>query len=310
MRVLPGPTKSNQVLAWSPDGRFVAAAGSGDGVMVWDADGREPGQRVLSAGHGGEAMRFCPRTSRLYVAFRSGGFWSFDPDTGYEHPRRPTHSRVQYSCPAVSDDGQTVILRRHSYMTPPGEHAIVGFAVADDGSLTEAWARPDTTVIGFARFDFTFRPRTDQLFGLLGPSGGPREFLWTTATTGQVVGSFPLVTDTQPVTQWVLAPDGERVAWLCDRAIFVQRLGEPEPRMLSAVEGEYRRGLAWAPDCRMLAYCTGTTVRLLDADTFAESRAFDWGTGKPRAVCFSPDGFRAAVSADGGKGWVTVFDLE
>jgi WD40 repeat protein len=60
----------------------------------------------------------------------------------------------------------------------------------------------------------------------------------------------------------------------------------------------------------MLSYTTGRTVRLLDADTLAEVRALDWGTGKARAVAFSPDGLRAAVSGDAGRGWVTVFDLD
>jgi hypothetical protein len=35
MRVLPGPTKSNTVLAWSPDGRFIAAAVSAEGGKGW-----------------------------------------------------------------------------------------------------------------------------------------------------------------------------------------------------------------------------------------------------------------------------------
>lgn len=41
-----------------------------------------------------------------------------------------------------------------------------------------------------------------------------------------------------------------------------------------------------------------------------EVRALGWRVGKVRAVCLSPDGLRAAVSPEGGKGWVTVFDLE
>jgi WD40 repeat protein len=112
------------------------------------------------------------------------------------------------------------------------------------------------------------------------------------------------------VRRWALSPEGERVAWITQYGLFLRRLDDPATLELLAAKGEVRRGLAWAPDGRTLAYTTGTTVRLLDADTFAEVRAFDWGTGKARAVAFSPDGLRAAVSAEGGKGYVTVFDLE
>ena len=97
---------------------------------------------------------------------------------------------------------------------------------------------------------------------------------------------------------------------MTEPGLFLRRLDDPTTLELPAAEGEVRRGLAFHPDGRTLAYATGTTVRFLDADTFAEVRAFDWGTGKVRAVAFSPDGLRAAISGEGGKGWVTVFDLE
>ncbi len=310
MRVLPGPTKSNTVLAWSPDGRFVAASGSGVGVTLWDVEAGTPGQHVLDAGHGGEAMVFCPVTGRLYVAFRSGGFWTVDPDTGAERRRRALDNLVGYSNPAVSADGRTVVLYRYSYYsTAPSEHAIIGYDVSDTGTLTEAWMWSDPLARNTgSRFYFVWRPRTNQLFGLSGKVK-EHEFAWVTATTGARIGSLELPAGTH-VTQWVLSPGGDRVAWLAEHVLYVQRLDGSGPLALSAGPDVYRRGLAWAPDGRTLAYTSGRTVQLLDADTLSEVRVFDWGTGKPRTVAFSPDGLRAAVSADGGRGWVTVFDLE
>jgi WD40 repeat protein len=306
MRVLPGPTKSNGVLAWSPDGRFIAASGKGVGITVWDVDAGTPGHRVLSAGHGGEAMTFCRATGRLYVAFRAGGVWTYDPNTGEERRRRSLDDRIGYLSPAVSTDGRTVVLTR--YGVGATGRAIVGYAVVDDGPFAEVWTWP--TPGGPLWTNFVFRPGTDQLFGLRMQGHGKLEFFWVTASTGALIGTLPLADHMRSVAHWTLSPDGSCVAWLFEHGLYLQRLDESEPRVIPAASGEWRRGLAWAPDGRTLAYTSGSTVRLLDAGALSEVRAFDWGTGKARAVAFSPDGLRAAVSAEGGRGWVTVFDLE
>lgn len=302
MRVLPGSTKSNQVLAWSPDGRFVVAAGSGDGVMAWDVAAGTTGRRVLLGGHGGRLMQFCRQTGRLYVAFQTGGFWHWDPATGAEHQSpHPGHYTNFYGA-ALSEDGRTVVADYYRDRT----RALVGFAV-DDGGLHEAWVRDNPRWSGAQ--SFAFRPGTDELFGVGTHAADRQQFEWLRAGTGEVVGTFAPA-DTSQVRRWALSPEGERVAWTTECGLFLRRLDDPAALELPAAAGEVRRALAWAPDGRALAYTSGRTVRILDADTFAEVRAFDWGTGKTRAVAFSPDGLRAAVSAEGGKGYVTVFDLE
>jgi hypothetical protein len=302
MRVLPGPTKSNQVLAWSPNGRFIAAGGNGAGIMVWDVEAATPGRRVLSAGHGGQTMKFCPATGHLYVVFQSGGVWAYDPQTGGEWRRLPAVYGVGYTGLAVFDDGRTVVLRRSRYPSSSGESGLVGYAVGPDGALTESWARPDDHA-----FAFTARPRTKQLFGAHLESWQAHGFEWRTAATGALVGSLVLPPGSR-LARWVLAPDGEQVAWLAEHTLYLQRLTESAPRVLPS-EGQFRRGLAWAPDGRTLAVGAGATVQLLDPSALVALRTFDWGTGKVRAIAFSPDGLRAAASAEGGRGWVTVFDL-
>ena len=301
MKVLPGSTKSNQVLAWSPDGRFLVAGGTGDGVMAWDVNAGTPGQRILTGGHGGRLLRFCPHTGRLYVGFRNG-FWIWDPHTSAEHlSAQPAPASF---CMALSDDSRTVVADQYRKR----KRVLVGYAVTDDG-LRESWARGDSKWNDAQ--SFVFRPGTDELFGVGAHTGDGWRFEWVRAETGEAVGSIELsVTKHTGVRRWALAPDGERVAWVTDYGLFLRRLDDPRTLELPAAERESRRGLAFSPDGRTLAYTSGTTVRFLDAGTFAEVRAFDWGTGKTRAVAFSPDGLRAAVSAEGGRGYVTVFDLE
>lgn len=307
MRILPGPTRSNQVLAWSPDGRWLVAGGSGDGVTAWDVDALAPGRRVLDRGHGSRLMTFCPASGRLYVPFQSGGFWSWHPGTDEERHHDWGDPYLSFSAMAVSDDGRTVVMRLHRRIEDGRFQAeVVGFAVAD-GALAEAWAREEGSPYSGP---FTFRRGSGELFRLVEHGNGVMSFEWGSAESGAVAGSFRTPYTTRRVTHWALAPDGARVAWLANDDLFVRCLeDDPEGRQLPG-DGAHRRGLAWSPDGRALAYATGTTVRLLDATTLAEVRVLDWNIGKPRAVAFNPDGLRAAASGDGGRGWVAVFDLE
>jgi WD40 repeat protein len=304
MRVLPGPTKSNQVLAWSPDGRYVVAGGTGDGVTVWPADGTAPGRRVLAAGHGGEGMAFCPRTGRLYVAFRSGGVWSYDPDTEHAWLCFPHDYRVGHYWPAITGDGDTVLLGRSRYVNSATTYELVGHAAAADGTLTERWSRVVAAWVARG----VFRPGTTQLLTARGTLSTTEAFEWFDAATGATAGRLELPSRVL-APYWCLSPDGDRLAWLGAHDLHVQRLDEAAARTLPAA-GELRRGLAWSPDGRTLAFGARSVVKLIDADTLTERQALDWGRGAVRAVAFSPDGLRAAVSAEGGKGWVTVFDLE
>jgi WD40 repeat protein len=309
MRVLPGPTKSNTVLAWSPDGRYLTAGGTGDGVTVWEVDSGAPGRRVLASGHGGENLQFCRASGRLFAAFRTGGVWSYEPEAGEECQRLPCDDRVAHSSLSMSG-GVAVLCRTRTTRGGTASTSVVGFAVADDGELREAWSRPEDAPAG-EHFDFALGPNAGHLFGLYGPWYREREFRWVDAAGGGLIGSLALPADGGRVTRWALSPEGERVAWLTERGLFLCRLGAPEECLeLPAADGEVRRGLAFHPGGRVLAYTAGNTVRLIDADTFAEFRAHDWNTGKARAVAFSPDGLRCAVSGEGGRGWVTVFDVE
>jgi WD40 repeat protein len=314
MRVLPGPTKANQVLAWSPDGRWLAAGGSGVGATVWDVDANAPGRRVLESGHGSRLLRFCPATGRLLVAFQTGGFAHWVPSTDEEryHNWGGPHAGLYLSfhAMAVTTDGNLVAANLYrEWPRNTSTTCTVGYAVGADGATGEVWSRIDREWA--SGHTFTFRPGTDELFGLWTAAYGPGKpgFAWVKAQSGERVGRLPV--PRLPVAHWALSPAGEQVAWITDEGLFVRGLeGDSEGLHRPNPGGEHRRGLAWSPDGRLLSYTAGMTVRLLDSGTLDEVRALDWNIGKPRAVAFNPDGLRAAVSGDGGRGWVTVFDLE
>jgi WD40 repeat protein len=81
--VLEGENKSFGVLAFSRDGRTLAAAGADNRITVWDVEARRELRRL--AGHGGiESMAFDPEARLLATAGYDGGTLLWDLKTG-EH---------------------------------------------------------------------------------------------------------------------------------------------------------------------------------------------------------------------------------
>lgn len=298
MRILPGPTRSNTHLAWSPCGRWLATGGTGDGAMLWDTFAGTEGQRVLTGGHGTVGLRFVSGSERLVQMSRSG-LWALDVDSGQE---------------------KKLMLRGRN-----GANTIITGAFAPDarscavnqwGNTGRAIAVYDLSepLVPSAEYEFRelahdapFVYRSNEQFFCADTSWN---LSWFSAATGERLGSIPSPTDRRVVSHWALSPDGARVALVAPEALYVAPLDGSLVVRLPTPTGTFRRGLAWSPCGRVLACGCGTTVQLLEADTLAEIRALDWGIGKPRALAFSPDGARCAVSGDSGRGWVAVFDLD
>jgi|GEM_PF-4599124 len=299
MRILPGPTRSNTHLAWSPCGRWLATGGTGDGAMLWDTFAGTEGQRVLTGGHGTVGLGFVSGSERLVLMSR-GGLWALDVPTGQEKKLvlRGRRGNNAISSGAFAPDARSCAV--HQWGNP-----VAGVTVYD---LSE------TTLVPRAEFEFqllgynaAFVYRAREQFFCIDTSWNPA---WFSAATGERVGGILNPTARRVVSHWALSPDGARVALIAPEALYIAPLDGSPALCLPTPTGAFRRGLAWSPCGRVLACGLGTTVQLLEADTLAEIRALDWGIGKPRALAFSPDGARCAVSGDSGRGWVAVFDLD
>lgn len=309
MRVLPGPTKSNHFLAWSHDNRWLVAGGSGDGVMVWDVNSGETGQRILMRAHGGRLIQFCPRTGRLFVAFQANGFWHWNPETGEEvqsHGNFNGYARVLSF--AISPIRNLAAFQVHQFVRGRQRREISCCEITAEGRLNLLWSQPDS--LWHSAQSFVFRGQTNELFLVGQDQRNMPQIRWINAETGAIIGELEVPNPTDPIRHWALSPQGDRVAWITDRAIYVHTLDNSSVLELPNPSWLLRRGLGWSPDGRILSYASGTVVNLLDANTLTELRSLDWGIGKPRAVAFAPDGLRCAVSGDSGRGWVTVFDLD
>jgi WD40 repeat protein len=299
MRILPGPTRSNTHLAWSPCGRWLATGGTGEGVTVWDTFAGTEGRRILHGTQGAVLLRFLPDSGALFAAMRNGA-WVWNPDDGSATP-----VTLLYRNPTSMDDGifqfaMSSSGRRCARFVWRGgvRHLELG---AFDGQRLELLNEYPAAEIGtFGSVAF----RTEaELYGVLRDG---RLAQWS-AEMGEALS--PVSLRPQTAAKWALSPDGARVAIIAADALYVAPT-DGSAVSPAAPPGALRRGLAWSPCGRVLACGCGTTVQLLDADTLAEIRALDWGIGKPRALAFSPDGARCAVSGDSGRGWVAVFDLD
>lgn len=301
MRILPGPTRSNKLLAWSPCGRWLAAGGTGEGVTAWDTFAGTEGRRILHGTQGAVLLRFLPDSGALFAAMRNGA-WTWNPTDDSAAPvalHQSGRINVDFGMFgfALSASG-----RRCAQFVYREQVRLLELCLFDGRSL-ELFNEYPASEIGVNGV-VAFRTET-ELFGTM----RTRHFGRWAAETGEAVGSVALAPTAVPVQHWALSPDASRIAWTTVAALHTSALDDSATSFATA-KGIHRRGLAWSPCGRVLACGFGTTVQLLEADTLAEIRALDWGIGKPRALAFSPDGARCAVSGDSGRGWVAVFDLD
>jgi WD40 repeat protein len=109
------------------------------------------------------------------------------------------------------------------------------------------------------------------------------------------------------------APDGRRLAIAYGKWVEVWPVSDEPGPLLKFAAGTGRSPIVWAvnwtADGRsLLTAGNDGCVRMWDANTGAELKAFDWGIGKLYCAAFSPDG--PTCAACGEKGQVVVWDVD
>lgn len=127
-------------------------------------------------------------------------------------------------------------------------------------------------------------------------------------TTGKETGTCR--GDTWVSAGPTVSPDKVWVAYANGNFLRVQSLTNERDRKTAINDNTHQyTDVAFHPSGRYLAATSNDeTVKLYDTSTWEVARTFTWDIGRMRSIAFSPDGLLAAAGSDKGK--VVVWDVD
>jgi WD40 repeat protein len=283
-------------LAFSPDGRSLAAGGYHGAVRLWDLDTKQLSGSRSTGNWNHSAALFMPDGRGLLVLV-GGKLCLFAPD-GESLGHRPNdHKRRHFTAATVSTTGR-VCLGFHPTYQLSRQAGLIEYALAD---FAESWkvraqALGAVTALSYSR---------DGRLLACGRSTG--EVTVRDALTGAVRHE----PDGAPseVKAIALAPDGRRVAWCAATQLHLWRLDPPEQVLRYSLGRTFFLSVAFHPSGEFFATANGDgKVDYWDARTGEHRQAFDWNVGKLNDVAFDANGDRAACCGEAGK--VVVWDVD
>lgn len=321
MLVFEGTNRRHDAVAFSPDGRGLAAAGAAaavvtaglvsrpedTGVEVWD----------LSAGPGVPRRLFADQRVTRF-RYDPGGRWVF-ADLSWSSEWSWSVGAADPTAPGPAGRAGDGLLGD----VGPGRLLVRGDGATRVGGVD--WLAC-LSVTGVPPFPVAWRvdcaPQNSVWFAALLPDGRavtvdrrvyPRKADDYTVTvraadTGRIVASAPLPNRTPgPLT---VSPDGSAVVMNAGGSLYVWRSTDITAPARKVVFGKkHCTGLAFHPSgAYVLAAGNDGTVRRLDATTWKQTASYAWRAGKARSVAVSPDGLLAAAGTD--KGRIVVWDLD
>ena len=270
-------------MAFSPDGRRIAAAYRSGMVLLWD---RGTGSVIrMYRGHAGAVLdvTVSPDGSRIGSAGADGTVRLWETETGRQLATFRGHRSPVYRV-RFAPDGTRLASAAYDETVKFWEVASGGETLTLDGY--RGWA-----------FRVQFSPDSRRLV-----SAGFGIVRVNDAETGQpmdAIGPFP----GGGVHGLALSPDGGRVAIGTEFRNEFDTWDVEHGRKLVTFRGHARllRDIAWAPDGQQIASASeDRTIRIWDAASGREARTLRGHAAGVYGVAFSPDGGRlASISWDG-----------
>ncbi|MDY3554349.1 hypothetical protein R5W24_003469 [Gemmata sp. JC717] len=297
MRVfdLPEPDFRPLALAFSPDGRALAAWGS-DGMYVLDA---LSGTVLEWLGAPGPVPHEAPGVGftadgRAVVAFRHAlrpPVQVYPLDPGVTARACPKDHGAAFE---VGRSGAFVYLTHDS----AGLFQIVRWNPLTGETERGAWGRGDLRVLAVSadeRWVAGARGSNVRVWGAGGPKPVARAARQFKTANGAAVRAL------------ALACDGAFAAFR-GPAVWFGAVGDGKVWTIAGAADHPGRDLAFHPARPVLAYTAGQPeVIFYDVAARATLKRFAWGVGQLRAVCFSADGLRCAAAA---RGKIVVWDVD
>ncbi len=278
-------------VAYSPDGRSVACAGTDNTIIL--RDGSSGAIVRVFSGHRASVHRviFTPKGDELVSAADDGTVRVWDRATGRDVQVLGGQRSEVYAL-AASADGRRI-------------------AVADGGSLINVWDRHTGASVLTLRghkgpvFSVAFG-RGERCLASSGTDGTVK--IWDASTTREFYTVRGLVAE-GPVRQVAFSPDGRRLAFSSALgAVYVWNPALTAPTLLYTRHKGVVSSLAFSPDGRWLATAGADhVIRVWDPATGRDERVISQSSpGEIGALAFSPDG--STLAAGGGDGAVWLWE--
>jgi WD40 repeat protein len=288
-------------LAFSPDGKLLAAGGYKGEVQLWDAASGKLMARLPGRHHAINGVFFVIRGTRLLGFDDTVVTW--DPQAPEAEAEEWDETRERTQAVAVAADGGCLC---HAQDQGYSEgHDLVCQALPSREVLWKHRLKARPSPLLFSPDGRLLLHRDARR-----PDDGDRQHfvILRDAATGAVHQELPW--NGSLLDDVALSPDGRTLAWPNGRNLYLWQLDPPRElaRQISPGRTEFH-SVAFHPSGRFFATANGDgKVDFWDAATGAHQKAFDWKIGKLHDVVFDATGDRAACCSKMGQ--IVVWDID